>query len=381
MKYNLKLRLSSVFLLLLLCTYAEAQNDRAAYFITQEGDTVHADIVNASDNKNTFGFKYKSSAGGSKYQEYKPGEVKEVIYGNEKYVSAFIPEPAFNQKVFLKLLVEAQVNLYKAVDTTGKAHYFFREVDGEIKLLHEKTYSGLLKVNLTGCATINFDDPSFVRQYGYNTAGLSDLFIAYNSCASPGTPILEHKNRIEIYFTKGVSAGMASTSTTLTSMVAKPGSYGTFANMNASVFGELHIGRHLSTLLEFQYHSYKGELLAPDAFYPDEIEIEMQYIRVPFLLKYTTAGKVKLFANAGPHADRLIGQSGRRNYSSRESDYNPDFAKLSYGVTGGAGIAFSPFSKTTELKFEGRYSKTTLYTGVNPCGTLASYQLLVGFSF
>jgi hypothetical protein len=381
MTSDLKFILALLPLLLFLCMRAEAQDAIAAYFITQVGDTIQADIVNASDNKNTYGFKYKSSASGNQYQKFGPGDVKEVVYGNEKYVSAFIPDPAFNQTVFLKLLIEAQVNLYKAVDTTGKAHFFFKEADGELKLLHEKTYSGLLKVNLTDCTAINLDDPTFMSRYGYNTAGLSKFFIAYNSCASPGTSIIEHKNRIEIYFTKGVSAGMASTSTTLTSMVAKPGSYGTYANMNAAVFGELHVGKHLSTQLEFQYHSYKGELLAPDDFYPDEIEIAMQFIKMPLLLKYTSSGKVKLFANAGPHADWLISKSGRRNYSNIEFDYNPDFAKLSYGFTGGTGVALSPFSKKTELKFEGRYSKTTLYTGVNPAGTLASYQLLVGLSF
>ncbi|WP_161888533.1 porin family protein [Pontibacter russatus] len=337
--------------------------------------------MNASDEKNTFGFKFKNSAGGNQDREYKPGEVKEVIYGNEKYVSAFIPDPAFNQAVFLKMLIESEVNLYKAVDTNGKAHFFFQEAGGELQLLQEKTYSGLLKVHLRGCATMNFDDPSFVKKYGYSATGLSKFFIAYNTCASPGAPIIEHKNKTELYITKGVTAGMASTSVSLTTIVAKPGSYGTYVNMNAGVFGELHIGRHLSTLLELQYHSYKGGLYEPDAFYPDEIEIEMQYVRVPLLLKYTTSGKVRLFANAGPHADVLIGQSGRRNYSKIESDYHPDFARLSYGLTGGAGVALAPFSKTTALKLEGRYSKTTLNTGVNPCGTLASYQLLVGFSF
>lgn len=349
--------------------------------ITLEGDTLQADILNASDNKNTFGFKHKSSANGNRHREYKPGDVKAVIYGNEKYVSAQISDQPFSQEIFLKQLIESEVSLYKAVDAAGKTHFFFKAATGDFKLLHPKTYSGLLKVNLMACATTDFDDPNFMRKYGYHAAGLSKFFIAYNSCAFPGAPIIEHRNKVALYFTKGVSVGVASTAVSLTSMVAKPGEYGTYGNLNAGVYGELHIGRHLSTLLELQYHSYEGQFLDPEAFYPDEIYITMKYVRVPLLLRYATAGKIKFFANAGPHAERLLNQSGRRNYSNIEMDYTLDFAALSYGVTGGAGVALSPFSNKSELKFEGRYSKTTLQTSVNPCGTLAAYQLLVGFSF
>ena len=377
MKFGFALTFSFVFLFI----RAEAQDARAEYFITLKGDTVQADILKAPDSKNTFGFKYKSTEAEGQYQEYKPGDVKEVIYGNEKYVSAFLADTAFNQVVFLKLLIEGQVRLYKAVDPNGAVHFLFKEADEEPRLMRKETYSGLLKIYLPDCATINFDDPTFLKRYGYSTTGLSKFFRAYNTCVNSTAPVLEHKNKPEIYFTKGVTAGVASSSVSLNLLVAKPGNYGTYSGIIGGIFGELHFGRHLSTLLAAQYHNYEGQMLAPDAFYKDEIYIGMQFVRVPLLIKYSTSGKVNFFANVGPHGDMLVGQHGRRNYSNIVFDYNPDIAKLSYGMTGGAGVALSPFPNKTKLEIEARYSNTSLYTGVNVCGNLTSYQLLASFSF
>ncbi len=378
---HLRITFALIPLFLFLFSRAEAQTARAEYFITLTGDTLQADISNASDSKNTFSFEYKTSASGNRYLEYTPADVKEVVYGNEKYVSTFVSDAAFNQMVFLKLLIEGPVNLYKAVDAKGETHFLFSEAPGDIILLRRKTYSGLLKTHLKSCVALNLDDPAFVRKYGYSTTGLSDFFIAYNACAYPGMPVIVRKNKSELYLTKGVTAGMASSNSTFNVLVAKPGSYGTYSHITAGVFGELHFSKHLSTLLALQYHPYEGQMLDPDAFYKEEIYVSMKYIMVPLLLKYTTTGKTKLFVNAGPHADWLIDKGGRRNYSNIEFTYNPRLSNLSIGMTGGVGAALSPFANGAALTFEARYSHTSLYSGVNVGGTLTSFQVLAGLNF
>ncbi len=379
MNFTIVLAVSS--LLLFATRHTQAQTREPSYYVTLQGDTVQAVILRGSDKKNTHRFYYNNAQQGQVQQELRPEDVNVVVYGNERFVAASLPNAASGEKVFLKQLIESNVSLYKMTDKDGKAHFLFQKAEGELQPLQQQTYSGRLKVSLPDCPSIKFDDSNFMRQYSYGARGLSQFFIAYNTCATPDAPVVEHRNKTQFYFTKGIEAGMASSTVELNNVVAKPDNYGTYINPNAGVFGELHVGLHLSSILGFQYHSYKGELLSPDAFYPDEIHIAMKYVRVPLLFKYTTTGKIKFFANAGPHADRRISQSGNRKYSNIEFGYSPDVNKLAAGWSGGLGMALSPFANKSELKLEGRYNHTTLYTGVNACGTLISSQLLASISF
>ncbi|TPE42389.1 porin family protein [Pontibacter mangrovi] len=381
MKMNINIAIAVSTLLLTASLPAQAQSRKPSYYVTWQGDTVQAAILRASDKKNSHLFYFKGDRQGDVRQELRPENVKVVVYGNERFVSDSLPTAASGKQVFLKHLIESEVSLYKFTDEAGKAHFLFQKKGGELQPMQLRTYSGALKVALTGCPSFNFNDPDFIKQYSYSVRGLSRFFIAYNTCATPDVPVVEHRNKTQLYFTKGVTAGVASSAVDLDVLVAKPGNYGTYINPTIGVFGEFHVGRHLSSVLELQYHRYEGELLTQDAFYPDEIRIAMKYVRVPLLFKYTTTGKGKFFLNAGPHANYRLAQSGNRKYSSLAFNYLPDINKMAVGWSGGAGLALSPFANKSELKLEGRYNHTTLYTGVNACGTLISSQLLASISF
>lgn len=381
MNFKVQSCLYVVLLFLSVCSGAYAQENKESYFISLEGDTLYAIIKKGNDSKNTYGFKYKRNINDGSYMVIRANEVKEVVIGIEKYISAYVPENNYNQYIFLKVLVDGEAKLYSATDTSGVSSLYFSNKGGKIFHLNSRTYSGSLRIGLTECDAIALDDQEFMKAYKYTRKDLSKFFLEYNKCVNPQSPALELVKRNKIYITKGALAGIKSISMITQGAAAYPGDYGTKLNYNMGLFGEVHFSKSFSTLLELQYFTYSGELHYSERY---SEEVTFKFIQVPLLLKYSlhlNNGRIRPYLNAGFHINRLIEQKGTNTYDSTQYDYNMRMNKSNFGGTAGMGIALFPFSNKTALKIEGRYNGTPLYWGVNYFGDLSSYQLLVGISF
>jgi hypothetical protein len=84
MNLHLSMRLAFAVLALFISFQSLAQQTNGNYFITLQGDTIHAYIYSGGDWQNTYGFKYKSSDKDGSFQVLKPKDTREVTFDDEK---------------------------------------------------------------------------------------------------------------------------------------------------------------------------------------------------------------------------------------------------------------------------------------------------------
>jgi Outer membrane protein beta-barrel domain len=352
---------------------------KEGYFIKPDGDTIRGFMKAGPGRKLSDGLAYKENIKVKTFKYYRPEEVKEVWYDNQKYISALVSDPLINKTVLLKVLVEGSYNLYQVTTEQENVYYLFTDQKGDVQLMKKGSYYGSLKIGLPECSTIDFNDPKFLTLYKYNSIDLPKLFRAYNKCINPQQVVIEHNKAQKITFKKGIIAGVSNSTMTLTWPADEKANYGTYQNFNVGLFGEVGFNKHLSLSAGAELYRFEGQASFDYAsLYKKEIDFSAQFLRVPLLLKYSLKGKLKPYINAGTHFNRLLGQNGNKKVSTIEYDYKLAIEKTNMGFTGGMGIALTPFSNSKEIKLEARYHNTWLYSGVNHIGALTSYQLVIG---
>ncbi|KAA5546526.1 outer membrane beta-barrel protein [Adhaeribacter rhizoryzae] len=321
MALNFKRYISALILFLGVVMQGKSQV-KEGYFIKATGDTIHGLIKIGNERKMTDGFAYKEHGKDKTFKVYKPQEVKEVGFENQKFISALVPDSLINKVIFLKVLVEGGFNLYKATTGQNNTYFLFTTKEGDIRLLKKASYYGALKIGLPECSSVDFKDSKFLTKYKYTSAGLSKLFLEFNKCMHPQQVVTEYKKVRKLTFKKGITGGISNSTMNLTWPATDKANYGAYQNINIGLFGEVGFNKNLSVLVGAELHNYKGHASFDYAnLYTTEIDFSTRFARIPVLFKYSLKGKLKPYINAGPHFNRLLGQSGNKKVSTIEHNY------------------------------------------------------------
>ncbi len=244
-------------LLALLTTATYAQKKVADYIITLQNDTLQGTIVDKGNFHHSHTVTF-TAANASESKTYSAQEIKgfvigtEVVYESQDLMASFLAA-----KLFAKRLLQGYASLYVTVPQRSNPVYLLRKPDGSTVALDEKYYFGLLKLHLSDCPSIRFDEKDRIS-YRYRETSLVALLARYNQCRSPQTPQVRLRHQFPV--TYGLLLG-ASLNRYRSQNDYVKGDYSRNVSPNAGAFVGFSIGRAAGVELQLQYNHFSGHLL------------------------------------------------------------------------------------------------------------------------
>jgi len=207
---SFKKTLIVISILILNCCYAQIKFEKG-YFIDDSGKKTECLIKNMDWNYNPTSFEYKLSENNIEKKQNNIRYIKEFgIYNNSKFTRYTVQidrssedlsklrstkEPKFTtETLFLKTLVEGNVNLYLFNDSNTKRFFYGKpdenpqqliyimyNVLDENKIGYNVFYKDQIKDNLN-CSTISKFD---IDKLQYKENSLTSIFDKYNKCYNP----------------------------------------------------------------------------------------------------------------------------------------------------------------------------------------------------
>ncbi|MDC1162260.1 outer membrane beta-barrel protein [Tenacibaculum sp.] len=370
-----------------MSSYAQITYEKG-YFITNSNEKINCLIKNQDWRNNPTNFIYKLSDT-EKEKNITTNLVKELnIYGNSKYIRTTINidrsssnlnnlskerRPIFQkEKLFLKVLVEGDANLYLYVNGNLR-RYFFSTSKKEITQLIFKKYRATSSINVIQnerykqqlwsslkCKHISFKN---AKNLEYKNKALVNYFLKYNSCQNPNNLVnfektLQKRNGFNLTVKAGIN--------TSSFKVHSPNSYlktidfGTKKGVSFGIEGEYVLpfnNNKWALITEATYRSFKSknEVQAQNVS-GGEFIINAKYssIEVPVGIRHYIFinPKSKIFINASYIIDMPINSSVNfirktNNNSYSKLDISGTFTNLSFGI----GYKFAN-KYSVELKYQ-----------------------------
>jgi hypothetical protein len=325
----MRINLLISFLLLSFSQISAQIQFEKGYFINNNRDTTLCFIKNLDWKGNPKSFKYRYSDtsevkiasidsvmefGILETLKYKRFDVEIDRSSEQINLLSLDKSPIFGkEKLFLKVLIESNANLYYYED--GNLRRFFYNVAHEpIKQLIYKSYrteNNLIAKNEAfkqqilrslQCSSINIDD---IKNLSYTTQSLISLFIKYNSCESAQIRNYFQKKITQILF--DVKAGIRYSSLSAKDELAEILiDFGSNFTTSIGFAGEIVLPfrkNKWSIIVEpsFQYFSsIVKNINDPSYFRPIDVSVSYKSIEVPVGLKhyFYLNEKSKIFINA-----------------------------------------------------------------------------------
>ncbi|QHT65692.1 PorT family protein [Rhodocytophaga rosea] len=311
-----------------------AQSDfRTGYIVIPNKDTIQGWVDNRSEMKNARQIFFKRS------QNTEPVKYEAVdllgygLTGNKMYESKQLKLDSNTTNIaFLEILVKGKISLYHFKENS----YYYVEKSGytllpllqtEIKVVHEgrnyfnirKDYIGTLQMLMADCSALRKE----IDQTSITYSSLMSLVYKYNNCGSESNSI--QTKRKFLILNVGLISGIQSSSIKFTSQNAEF-SYLSNAQFapDYQPFGGVSvkttfpwITEKVSMIIEAQYsknHYYSDSkrtvLSSSYKYIRDELEINLDYIRFPVLIRFTyPKGKFRPFLQAGAIYDIVLNNS------------------------------------------------------------------------
>ncbi|MEQ8243061.1 MAG: outer membrane beta-barrel protein [Fulvivirga sp.] len=389
-----------------------AQSDfRPGYVITNEGDSINGSINYRVGSANYEECQFQMN---STVKTYAPVDLKKYGFVNDKtYISKYLPdEGTSNQKVFLEILSQGAINLYKYnatyyVEKNESEFYQLTNkvkktnVDGNTYYQSNNAYKGVLSYLLAEC----YDLKNKIKKVTLNELKLTRLVNDYNKCQGNFT-ITPKQNKQLMAFEGGLKFGFQTSSISFEPSFLEDFSY-LFEKWNISksiIAGasvELSFPRlyeRVSFYSEVLYTSSKyishNQITATYGIDRNDVEIELSTLQVPLGFRYTFPEKlVAPYFNVGflkvynfNESIYWVKEEEVQNVIRRyESD---DFLSVSSSQTGywiGLGV-----KKTISSKLKGSFEIRYQYTNgisedlpIEPYSKseITNLQLLLGIQF
>ena len=375
------------FLIIQICS---SQNTyEKGYFINNDDVKTSCYILNMDWRNNPSQIEYKKSLS-SEIQVKTIDEIKEfAIIDISKYVRVDIDidrsrhkarflttnkEPVFkNEKLFLKVLVEGDANLYSYVDS-NLFRYFIKTSDSEIKQLVFKLYVAADKVDLLEnnaykqvlYNTLKCDDITLtsIENLSYKKRELVKIFEKYNNCKTPNYDS-NSKNKKEININLSPRFGINTAKLSVNSAVSSfDMSFDSATNLRLGLEFEYVLSFNngkWGALLEPYYNTYKGEIVTEDY----EASVDYKYLKVSFGLRHYMYlnEKSKVFVN-GNYIVPVVGFSNPQiKHSFRSFPINS-----AHHVALGIG-----YNLNDKFSIEAKYEfHNEIFAGINGLGSVFS---------
>jgi len=304
----------------------------SGYFIDNSGKKTECLIKNIDWNYNPTSFEYKLSENDGQTIQNTIKDVKEFgIYEESKYVRNAVQidrtseqlnqlknskEPLFqNEILFLKTLVEGNVNLYGYNDSNTKRFFYGKpntdpkqlvyiiyNVPNESKIGYNVLYKDQIKENLNCSSISNFD----IDKLQYKENSLRNIFVKYNECANPSISQTKLKNNTTI-FNLNIRPRISFGSLSFDSSVIKTQfDFDKKTSFSLGLEAELILpfnNNKWSVIVEPQYQYFKGTKTIPLATISGNYltsDVDYKSIDLPIGIRHYLflTNKSKIFINA-----------------------------------------------------------------------------------
>lgn len=365
---NRLLQLLVLFLLVLgagrSAVFAQA-DFRPGYIITNTGETVQGLIDYRMDGRSQRLCTFKKDASAAPV-DYGPGDIQAwQIIGYKLFESKVVPQDTVggeNMSLFLEVLVKGKASLYfnslnsrfyvgKGGDLyglTNRKYLKMDEKDGRTYQVSPKVYVGILLVVLGDCGELKKE----IQAVKLLPSSLVKIVQQYNSCGSSraASQIIIPTVRFQVSLLAGHTQSTLYLQTESFQGYRKSfshftPSYGyTFGLGLTTVLPRLIDRISFQTEAFYEGHRYVGYYEKEGyVTFREDTEIEIEYLKMPLLLRYThTFGKFSPFVNAGAATSLLLKQ---KNLALSEWE--------SQGVVESAQEQLFPMRKTQQFLIVG----------------------------
>lgn len=422
-----RLLTSSIFFLGFVCPnllLAQAENNfKSGYLLMSGSDTLHGFIQLTKESKLNQAVQFKTSLTDNKVQVFEPALVKGfVILGNSKSIEKpkseaelaaklFLPEAGpltadnfsvqdklvyaaknitlnnQEKRMFLRVIILGEVSLYQVYNTSQQVQYFVQKGNSELYALLEINYLGMLKIVLTDCLKLSFDQKDSPDKYPLTLKSLTQIIATYNACAYPMAASV-YNNLVKaskIKVSGGIKAGAVSSQLMYTPAVSaslaqspsrnNPEIYTAKTGFSGGLFLQVNLNKRLSLQPEVLYIQKGGSVFkeiytGTPALYRDfdQREFRMSYLQLPFMLKYQTNILFKPYLTAGILFGKELSRKIKVSYNREREDQpraelpNPKAIEFQPSELGGLlGVGFQiPVTAKNAFTVEIRYEKTRL---------------------
>ena len=303
----------------------------SGYFIDNSGKRTECLIKNMDWKYSPTIFEYKLSADEKESQKNTIKNVKEFGINNEsKYKKYDVlidrtsdnlnflginKEPAFNNEtIFLKILEEGKINLYKYSDnniirffygtddhTPQQLIYLVYSID-ENKIGHNNYFQNQIKETLK-CSSISESD---ISQLSYKENSLTDIFTKYNKCSNPSFSsknIKKNNGSFNLNIRPRISFNSLSISNSISNIQIN---FDKKTNFSLGIEGELILPfnkNKWSIIIEPQYQYFKSNKVTPSSDISGNYivsNINYKSIDLPIGIRhyFLLNSKSKIFINA-----------------------------------------------------------------------------------
>jgi hypothetical protein len=373
-------------LILLLPIIATAQSEyRAGYLISTGTDTIKGYVRYRLDSKRYEACTFKRS-GSDKEITYGPSEINGYGYEGDAYFrSVTLEKEGIQQRLFIEVLVQGNLNLYKDQQNfwVAKGDSVFHrlyieerllETEGRKKIMKSNHHAGIINYLTSDCPK-NIKSGRSVRLV---EKPLTKLVEAYNDCMTYGS-VSPKAAKPWLKVTVGAGAGLVVSQVYFdvpyyqNSSALVPGAvYTRSATPSANVLFELSAPRidervsfYGGALFSSSNHTSYSEFSWPYVVQRHYTSIEAQKVSLPFGFKYLFSGSgLQPYVMAGGSYAHLLRGNALKKVEE-ESEWHGDvqvtehvpfaFTSKQYGFWGGLGVEKqfrSSFRLFAELRVE-----------------------------
>ncbi len=323
-------------------------------------------------------------------------------------VASKIQQDSVQNSVFLRQIITGPLTLYSGKAKGSFANYYLQATDSAVYPLRPRSYLGMLKVLMPGCAEIDASNITALKRHAeLRLEPLTALAAAYNACTDPTSELQIRQAPVPVRFAYGVKAGMVSSKVYYSGFISEqvdktnryPEEYTVKQGFTGGVFVNIGQGGAFSLQPELLYtvkggrvtkEVYEGEYYRDFYHDYDQADFTLHYVQLPVMAQLAgRIGQVRPYAGLGFILGKTIYQQQTRtlarNYTTEpnrntvQEKQNFTFDGFEYGGAATAGIKY-PFQEK-EAFVELRLEKTRIPRNlVNSNLVNASFQVTAGLT-
>lgn len=291
------------------CLFSQIKFE-SGYFIDNSGKKTDCLIKNMDWNYNPIFFEYKLSETDNEKRQNEIRNIQEFgIYNASKFTRYNVQidrssenlnqlgisqEPKFNNEtLFLKTLVEGDVNLYLFNDSNTKRFFYGKpganpeqlvyliyNIPDENKIGYNVFYKNQVKENLSCSSISKFD----VDKLQYKENNLRDIFIKYNECKNPSFVTRINKSKILFDLSLRPRASFSTLST----------SYGSYYKADFENKVSFGLGIEAEFFMPFNKNKWSVIVEPQYQYYKAEKSFEADYVSGNYIIAKTDYKSIDL---------------------------------------------------------------------------------------
>jgi hypothetical protein len=355
-----KLSLIIIFLLLLVKTYS--QN----YIVKNDSSTFSGiNLVEGNKDENSQFCILKR--GNGELIKYTPDSLLKYGFKNgRKFISDKIVENGIEKKVFLEILFNGKIKLYRYV--SEKSTIFFIEKNQSISELNASTLDSQLKELFIDCKEVE----KAVKEIKYNSRSLELLAISYESCNLWG-----HR-RTDIGLHLGYEYNSFKSGSNLRNL-----DFNSSHGIKFGLFANFPLSKKIYIHPELNFSNYSFVSSENTQLSSSPIKTRISTVSIPFLIKYKLSTKKdNFYLDGGISYNQNIVNNNEsyKNFVGSNIDQAEIVSPIQLGFIIGIGVELGGNYKHS-ISFEVRYNKVT--SPFDPDNSISNdaIQFIMGFNF